>query len=245
MGSPMLSGGPLAGPVPLRPAEPVAARRRTPFARTWGMRQNATRACWLAASRRLLASRAGDDEPSRSVRFSLSRRPIPRLLGGQSGQEVSLASPLPIEKGVGSRESPVTPTLDAIAADPQAAAGLPVDLAIALLVRVASAQSAIASALAHRAVEGPSPAHPDDEQADRLLTAGDVAALLQIPKAHVYEMVRRGDLPAARFGKYVRLPLRGLRAWIDSREGAEVASTAPRVIASRQRPRKGPAMSQA
>jgi len=153
-----------------------------------------------------------------------------------------MASSLPIERGVALREPTITPTLDPIAAHPETAVGLPVELALALLVRLASAQSAIASALASRAMEGLSPGDSHGGREDRLLTAGDAAALLQVPKAHVYELVRRGNLPATRLGKYVRLPLRGLRAWIAQHQGEQLASPDPPVIASRERHRQAPAM---
>jgi excisionase family DNA binding protein len=128
----------------------------------------------------------------------------------------------------------VAPTLDAVAADPETAITLPPELAIALLLRLAIAQSAIAPALASRAIEERSSGSSDD--GNRLLTPSDAAAMLQIPKAHVYELVRRGELPATRLGKYVRLPLRGLRIWIESHP--VVGGVSP-VLASRVRQPSG------
>ncbi len=59
---------------------------------------------------------------------------------------------------------------------------------------------------------------------DRLLTAKEAAARLGIPAPRVYEMVRRGELPAKRFGdgdpkrRTVRISSADLRAWI-ARQG--------------------------
>jgi excisionase family DNA binding protein len=134
-------------------------------------------------------------------------------------------------------QAPVAaPTLDAVAADPETAITLPHELAIALLLRLAIAQSAIATALASRALEGGSTGSHDG---DRLLTPRDAAAMLQIPKAHVYELVRRGQLPSTRLGKYVRLPLRDLRVWIESRQRRPLVTGVPPVIASPARPPRG------
>ena len=50
---------------------------------------------------------------------------------------------------------------------------------------------------------------------DRLLTIPEVADLLAVPTARVYEMIRRGDLPAAKVGKKnVRVPSTDLREWL-------------------------------
>jgi excisionase family DNA binding protein len=136
-------------------------------------------------------------------------------------------------RSMASQPATVAPTLDTVAADPETAITLPPELAIALLLRLAIAQSAIATALASRAIEGPTGSSDDG---DRLLTPSDAAAMLQIPKAHVYELVRRGELPATRLGKYVRLPLRGLRIWIQNHQGRLVVGGGPPMLASRVRP---------
>jgi len=136
-----------------------------------------------------------------------------------------------------------TPTLDAVADDPQTAISLSPELAVTLLLRLATAQSALAAALASRTIGENSVSPSGDAHDDRLLTASDAAMLLQIPKAHVYELVRRGELPATRLGKYVRLPLRALRVWVEChRERSLVSPTSP-VIPSRGRSTKGQASS--
>lgn len=53
------------------------------------------------------------------------------------------------------------------------------------------------------------------DAADQVLTVADVASELQFTRAYVYEAVRRGDLPAIRKGRYVRVRRADLRAWLD------------------------------
>jgi excisionase family DNA binding protein len=56
-----------------------------------------------------------------------------------------------------------------------------------------------------------------EETAENLqqLTVSKVAALLDMPKARVYELIRRGQMPAVRVGvKNVRVPRVALREWI-------------------------------
>src|SRR5262245_34404542 len=48
---------------------------------------------------------------------------------------------------------------------------------------------------------------------DRWLTADDVAQRTGLKAAYVLDLCRRGMLPSARQGKYVRIPEAGLRAW--------------------------------
>lgn len=72
----------------------------------------------------------------------------------------------------------------------------------------------------------------------RLLTAEDVAGILQVPKASVYELIRLKRLPAVRIGGLVRVPEEDLRAWIasggspvpNSDEGASYKSPPPRSL---------------
>jgi excisionase family DNA binding protein len=39
---------------------------------------------------------------------------------------------------------------------------------------------------------------------DQVMTAAEVAELLQLPVSTIYYLARRGDLPAARFGRAYR-----------------------------------------
>ena len=49
---------------------------------------------------------------------------------------------------------------------------------------------------------------------ERLLTAQQVAVLLQVPKARVYELIRLGLLPGVRVGRQVRVSQDALGEWI-------------------------------
>jgi excisionase family DNA binding protein len=52
----------------------------------------------------------------------------------------------------------------------------------------------------------------DDEV---LFTVPEVARRLGVPEQYAYELTRRGELPAVRFGKYVRVRAADLAGWID------------------------------
>jgi putative molybdopterin biosynthesis protein len=49
-----------------------------------------------------------------------------------------------------------------------------------------------------------------------LLTASEVAQLLRVRTARVYELIRRGLLPSVRIGRQVRVPLADLSRWIEA-----------------------------
>jgi excisionase family DNA binding protein len=50
--------------------------------------------------------------------------------------------------------------------------------------------------------------------AESLLTAQQVAAVLQVPKARVYELAREGLIPVVRLGRQVRVSASALNDWI-------------------------------
>jgi excisionase family DNA binding protein len=54
---------------------------------------------------------------------------------------------------------------------------------------------------------------------DRLLTAEEVAGLLQVTKGWVYEQTRRDSMPHIRLGRYVRFRRSAVERWISSLEG--------------------------
>ncbi|MGH2916506.1 MAG: helix-turn-helix transcriptional regulator [Solirubrobacteraceae bacterium] len=55
--------------------------------------------------------------------------------------------------------------------------------------------------------------------AGRLLTADDVAAQLGVPRAFVYALSRRGELPTVRVGdRYLRFRSDTLQSWIADQE---------------------------
>lgn len=47
-------------------------------------------------------------------------------------------------------------------------------------------------------------------------TAADVAGMLRLAEARVYELVRRGMVPAIRVGRQVRIPKRAFDEWLAS-----------------------------
>ena len=49
-----------------------------------------------------------------------------------------------------------------------------------------------------------------------LLTVPETARLLRIGRNTVYELVARGELPAVRLGRVIRIPRHRLLAWIDA-----------------------------
>ncbi len=49
---------------------------------------------------------------------------------------------------------------------------------------------------------------------ESLLTAQQVAVLLQVPTARVYELAREGLLPAVRLGRQIRVSASALNDWI-------------------------------
>jgi excisionase family DNA binding protein len=48
----------------------------------------------------------------------------------------------------------------------------------------------------------------------KVLLASEAAAILRVPEARVYELVRQGRLPAVHIGRLVRIPEDALRKWI-------------------------------
>ncbi len=109
----------------------------------------------------------------------------------------------------------MSPDVVKLLQDPARVGELPPEQARRLVVPV----STLAAALAARAAEdGQAPAESRAEE-ERLLTAKQVADRLGIPTARVYEMVRRRELPAKRFGRTVRIDPADLRALIARRGG--------------------------
>jgi excisionase family DNA binding protein len=51
-----------------------------------------------------------------------------------------------------------------------------------------------------------------------LLTAGDVAAILGVPKSWVYAQSREGRLPTVRLGRYYRYRRAAIAAWLAEQE---------------------------
>jgi len=50
---------------------------------------------------------------------------------------------------------------------------------------------------------------------ERLITVEQAAELLAFTEQYVYDLIKKGGLPAIRHGKYIRIKLSDLQAWID------------------------------
>ncbi len=60
------------------------------------------------------------------------------------------------------------------------------------------------------------------DQEALLLRVDEVAALLRVGRWTVYELIRRGELPALRIGRLVRVPRHALESWVmTSTSGSE------------------------
>ena len=54
-----------------------------------------------------------------------------------------------------------------------------------------------------------------------LLTVAEAAELLRVHPNHVYELIRRGELPHVRLGRIIRLPRHRLHQWIEEQCGGD------------------------
>lgn len=99
-------------------------------------------------------------------------------------------------------------TLDAIASGADIAS-LSRDEAVSLLLRLASAQTRLAAALAGRPAE--------DHQTAELLTAPELAALLHLNESWIRGQQREGKLPFVRAGKYIRFRVSEIEAALAAR----------------------------
>ena len=61
-----------------------------------------------------------------------------------------------------------------------------------------------------------------------LLTVSEAAGVLRISRNLAYELVARGELPAVRLGRVIRVPRYGLEQWIARQSG--LPDAAPPVV---------------
>lgn len=99
-------------------------------------------------------------------------------------------------------------TLDAIASGADVAS-LSRDEAVSLLLRLASAQTRLAAALADRPAE--------DHQAAELLTAPELAKVLHLPESWIRSEQRAKRIPFTRCGRYVRFRVADVAAALKAR----------------------------
>ena len=64
---------------------------------------------------------------------------------------------------------------------------------------------------------------------DRLLTAGEVAARLAVPKSWVWARARAHEIPCVRLGRYRRFREEAVDAWIRELESAPREESSRRV----------------
>jgi excisionase family DNA binding protein len=110
-------------------------------------------------------------------------------------------------------------SLDALVEDPGRLAALPFETVLELRRCVrhldADLEAAALQRLADRGVGGNHGTTRDDDQ---LLSVPDASAQLGLAPSYVYELARTGALPTVRVGKYVRVRVGALRAWLAGRE---------------------------
>lgn len=102
-------------------------------------------------------------------------------------------------------------SLNAVEADVTLAEAMPMATLVDRARRAARLAADLQTVLLARAAAGRSPAR----EVDRLLAIPKVAELLAFTQQYVYELIRRGDLPAVRSGKYVRVSASALQAFIN------------------------------
>ncbi len=107
-----------------------------------------------------------------------------------------------------------------VAALERAALDVPVAALPPLLGRLAALQGLLAGRLvAGAAPPGKEGARgPGGPEEDRLLSVPEAAKLLNFAPSYVYELARRGVLPAVRHGKYVRVRQGALREFMERNE---------------------------
>lgn len=57
----------------------------------------------------------------------------------------------------------------------------------------------------------------NEESANRLLTAKEVADMLQMSEEFIHEVARRGDLPCVRLGRYRRFKVDEVTEWVEAK----------------------------
>jgi len=65
---------------------------------------------------------------------------------------------------------------------------------------------------------GPQASFPSFRELPLLLNAEQAAQLLAISRAHLYELMRSGEIPIVRLGRSTRIPADALRDWVACRQ---------------------------
>ncbi len=123
------------------------------------------------------------------------------------------------------------PDLARLLEDPARAADLSDEQARKVLVRISALLTALSARTGTAADENGRPEAP--AEALQLLGVPRVAELLDLPKARIYELIRQGELPAARVGaKNVRVPYAALREWVARRQDKGVDTAISNMLTS-------------
>jgi excisionase family DNA binding protein len=108
----------------------------------------------------------------------------------------------------------VSPDLARLLEDPARVAEIPDGEVRQVLLRVSALLTALSAKIGTPAKENGQPEAPAKEELEHL-TVPEVAAILRLPKARIYELIRQGEVPALGVGeKNVRVSRADLRAWI-------------------------------
>jgi excisionase family DNA binding protein len=70
-----------------------------------------------------------------------------------------------------------------------------------------------------------------------LLKVPEAAAVVGLGQSKFYELIRRGEIPAVRIGRATRVPVEGLRSWVEAQTegvGGEHSMPAPCGMAPRK-----------
>ena len=108
------------------------------------------------------------------------------------------------------------PTLADVLERPELVATLALEALAALYGPVARLEADLRAALLSSRPHAP--AGPEAAVSDRLLTIPAVAGVLGVPEDYTYGLARRHQIPAVRFGKYVRVRESALNAWVRDHE---------------------------
>lgn len=136
------------------------------------------------------------------------------------------------------------PSLDEIALDPAKAIALSLDAATMLLARGGAACEVLRARVGTLQLAS-APARVETADAVEWLTVPEVAARLKLARSYVYQLARRGDLPAVRRGKYVRIPAGRLHEWVAALEGNGVDTSRYTMYHRRRDRRRAPGTPQA
>lgn len=124
-------------------------------------------------------------------------------------------------------QKPVTPvTIDDLLADPSRSVGLTRGAIQQLYIQLASrigTLKALESVLLSMLLRQPTDSDPASQPSGQLLTAPELAKILNVPESWVREQARLGELPSVKLGHYVRFRSDEVRALLTRRQSGKPA----------------------